>query len=79
MLKGLLWSRLHYEDLDLAYSFIFNTDNESDSKLYLLHNKIITEFSDLDYHVRYWSDFRTISSLLQKTTTMKFQSIYTTM
>ena len=51
MLKGLLWIRLHIEDLDLAFSFIFNTDNKPDSKLYLLHNKNLTEFSNLDYHV----------------------------
>jgi hypothetical protein len=51
MLKGLLWSRLHIEDIDLAFSFIFNTDNKPDSKLYLLHNKNISEFSNLIYHV----------------------------
>jgi hypothetical protein len=51
IVKGLLWSRLHHEDLDLAYSFIFNTAKKSDSKLYLLHNNNIIEFSDIDYHV----------------------------
>jgi hypothetical protein len=51
MLKGLLWSRLHIEDLDLAFSFIFNTDNKPESKLYLLHNKNISEFSNLIYNV----------------------------
>jgi hypothetical protein len=51
MVKGLLWSRLHHEDLDLAYSLIFNSSKKSDSKLYLLHNKNIVEFSDIDYQI----------------------------
>lgn len=51
MVKGLLWSRLHHEDLDLAYSLIINTSKKTDSKLYLLHNKNIVEFSDIDYQV----------------------------
>jgi hypothetical protein len=36
MVKGFLWNRLHHEDFDLAYSFIFNRSRK---------------FSDLDYHV----------------------------
>jgi hypothetical protein len=51
MLKGLLWSRLHNEDIDLAYSVILNADREPYNKLYLLHNKNIIEFSDIDYRV----------------------------
>jgi len=51
MLRGLFWSRLHLEDLDLSFSFIFNSDNKPDSKLYILHNKNITVFSNLDYNL----------------------------
>ena len=48
--KGLLWSRLHNKDIDLAYSFIFNKEKKNDSKMYLLHEKNLLEFSDIDYH-----------------------------
>lgn len=47
--KGLLWSRLQNKDIDLAYSFIFNKERTNDSKMYLLHEKHLLEFSDIDY------------------------------
>jgi hypothetical protein len=48
--KGLLWSRLHNNDIDLAYSFIFNKEKKTDSKMFLLHEKKLFVFSDIDYH-----------------------------
>ena len=48
--KGLLWSRLYNKDISLAYSFIFNKKKKTDSKMFLLHEKNIVEFSDIDYH-----------------------------
>jgi hypothetical protein len=48
--KGLLWSRLHNKDIDLAYSFIFNKEKKIDSKMFLLHEKKLFEFTDLNYH-----------------------------
>ena len=48
--KGLLWSRLQNKDIDLAYSFIFNKEKKNESKMYLLHEKNLLEFSDIEYH-----------------------------
>jgi hypothetical protein len=48
--KGLLWSRLQNKDIDLAYSFIFNKEKKNDSKMYLLHEKNLLEFTDIEYH-----------------------------
>jgi len=47
--KGLLWSRLQNKDIDLSYSFIFNKERKNDSKMYLLYEKNLLEFSDIDY------------------------------
>jgi len=49
-IKGLLWSRLHNHEIDLAYSFIFNKEKKNDSKMFLLHKKNLLEFSDIDFH-----------------------------
>ena len=47
--KGLLWSRLQNKDIDLAYSFIFNKERKNDSKMYILYEKNLLEFSDVDF------------------------------
>jgi hypothetical protein len=47
--SGLLWSRLHHQDIDLSYSTIFDRSNKSDSRLFLSFDKKVIEFSDVDY------------------------------
>jgi len=47
----LIWSRLHDKEIDLAYSFIMKKAQKSDSKLSLLHNKKLIQFSDIEYQV----------------------------
>jgi hypothetical protein len=50
-INGLLWSRLHDKEIDLAYSFILNKSRKSDSRLFLLHDKRVIQFSDIEYHI----------------------------
>jgi len=47
--RGLLWSRLHHQDIGLSYSTIFDRSKKSDSVLYLSFDKQVIEFSDVDY------------------------------
>ena len=47
----LIWSRLHDREIDLAYSFIINKTQKSDSRLILQHNNKLIQFSDIEYQV----------------------------
>jgi hypothetical protein len=48
-LTGLFWSRMHHENYDLSYYFIFNSAIKSYSKLLLSHGRRLVEFLDLDF------------------------------
>jgi hypothetical protein len=50
-INGLLWSRLQSKEIDLAYSFILNGTKKYDSRLFLLHDKKLIQFSDIDYRI----------------------------
>jgi len=47
--NGILWSRLHHKDIDLTYSFIFCRNKKSISKMFLLHENNLNEFSEIVY------------------------------
>ena len=48
-IKGLIWNRLHHQDMDLSYFSVFNLSKKPDSKLFLSFEKEVIEFSDVEY------------------------------
>jgi hypothetical protein len=48
---GLLWTRLHNKDLDLAYSLVFNGSTRLHSKLSILYGNKQEEFTDVEYKI----------------------------
>lgn len=49
---GLLWSRLHHKEIDLACSGIINKAGKSDYQLHVLYNNKLILFSDINYEVK---------------------------
>jgi hypothetical protein len=50
--NGVLWSRLHSQDLDMAYSLVFNGSGNLHSKLSIFYYNNMVEFSNADCRIR---------------------------